>query len=205
MKSLYLTLFTVLSLPLSADIGLGTGSRTAPTSTEPSAQHDFSADKAALLEAIKLMSDEKGAAAAEKQMTQQAAAMRDMVKKYDDTVRQIDALAPQVETQMQKAVSGVADMAQGKGLTNERDKKLHALLMKNIPEEGYDASGAHDIDAAPAPPKKPERTAPPLRPLPQEPAEPLYDTSSVHDMDAIPVKRPERKAPPLRPLPKELQ
>lgn len=201
MKSLYLTLFTALALPLSADIGLGTGSRTAPATTEPSAQRDVAADKAALLEAIKLMTDEKGAAAAAKQMEQQHAAMQDIAKKYDDTLKQVDALGPQVEAQMQKEVSRVADMAEGKGLTSERDKKIHALLMKEIPEAGYDASGVHDIDAAPVPTKKSERQAPPLRPLPQEPVAPAYDTSSVHDIDATPVKRPERKAPPLRPLP----
>lgn len=201
MKSLYLTLFTALALPLSADIGLGTGSRTAPATTEPSAQRDVAADKAALLEAIKLMTDEKGAAAAAKQMEQQHAAMQDIAKKYDDTLKQVDALGPQVEAQMQKEVSRVADMAEGKGLTSERDKKIHALLMKEIPEDGYDASGVHDIDAAPVPTKKSERQAPPLRPLPQEPVAPAYDTSSVHDIDATPVKRPERKAPPLRPLP----
>lgn len=201
MKSLYLTLFTALALPLSADISLGTGSRTAPATTEPSAQRDVAADRAALLEAIKLMTDEKGAAAAAKQMEQQQAAMQDIARKYDDTLKHVDALGPQVEAQMQKEVDRVADMAEGQGLTTERDRKIHAVLMNAIPEEGYDASGVHDIDAAPVPTKKTERQAPPLRPLPQEPVEPAYDTSSVHEIDATPTEGPARKAPPLRPLP----
>lgn len=209
MKTLYLTLFVAVTMPCMADISIGSESRpTAPKVQASTAQPDLNAEKAALLEAIKLMTDEKGAAAAQKQLAGQQAAMQDMAKKYDEAVKQIDALGPQVEAQLQKEVSRVADMAEGKGLTSERDKKVHAILMQQIPESGYDASGAHDCGDSQAPEKsRPSRTAPPLRPLPHMPAEPVYDTSGVHDIDAAPApkKSDTRLAPPLRPLPPELR
>lgn len=209
MKTLYLTLFVAVTMPCMADISIGSDALpTAPKVQAPTAQPDLNAEKAALLEAIKLMTDEKGAAAAQKQLAGQQAAMQDMAKKYDEAVKQIDALGPQVEAQLQKEVSRVADMAEGKGLTSERDKKMHAILMQQIPESGYDASGAHDCGGSQAPEKSgPSRTAPPLRPLPHMPEEPVYDTSGVHDIDAAPApkKSDTRLAPPLRPLPPELQ
>jgi hypothetical protein len=209
MKTLYLTLFVAVAMPCMADISIGSESRPAsPKGQAPIAQPDLNAEKAALWEAIKLMTDEKGAAAAQKQLAGQQAAMQDMAKKYDEAVKQIDALGSQVEAQLQKEVSRVADMAEGKALTSERDKKMHAILMQQIPESGYDASGAHDFGGSQAPEKSAvSRTAPPLRPLPQMPTEPVYDTSGVHDIDAssAPKKSDARQAPPLRPLPAELQ
>ncbi len=208
MKSLYLPLFVALAMPCVADISIGTGRHPVAPEEQPAAQPDLKTEKAALLQAIKLMTDEKGAAAAEKQLAGQQAAMQDMAKKFDATVQQVDALGPQVEAQLQKEVSRVADMATGKGLTSERDKKMHAILMQRIPESGYDTSSAHEFGGAPAPEKSPAtRTAPPLRPLPQMPSEPVHDTSGVHDIDAAPApeKKDVRQAPPLRPLPKELQ
>ena len=212
MKTLYLTLFVAVAMPCMADISIGTG-RCRPVAADtsvakPAAQPDAVAEKAALVEAIKQITDEKGAAAAQKQLAGQQAAMQDIAKKYDEAVKQIDALGPQGEARLQKEVSRVADMAEGKGLTTERDKKMHAILMQQIPESGYDASGAHDFGGSQTPEKsEASRTAPPLRPLPQMPTEPVYDTSGVHDIDAsfAPKKSDARQAPPLRPLPAELQ
>ena len=168
MKSLYLPLFLALAMPCVADISIGTGRRPVAPAEQSAAQPDLNAEKNALLEAIKLMTDEKGAAAAEKQLSGRQAAMQDLAKRYDATVKQIDDLGPQVEAQLQKEISRTADMAAGKGLSSERDKKLHAILMQRIPAFGYDTSGVHDIDAAPAPQKKDVRQPPPLRPLPEE-------------------------------------
>ncbi len=209
MKTLCFTFLVAAAMPCIADISIGAESRpSAPKVQATAAQPDLNAEKAALLEAIKLMTDEKGAASAQKQLAGQEAAMQDMAKKYDDTVKQIEALGPQVEAQLQKEVSRVADMAEGKGLTAERDKKMHAILMQQIPESGYDTSGAHDFGGSQAPEKSASpRTAPPLRPLPQMPEAPVYDTAGVHDIDTAPApkKADTRQAPPLRPLPAELQ
>lgn len=172
MKTLYLALFVAVAMSCMADISIGTGRRPAataePTADQPAApaQADIAAEKTALLEVVKVMTDEKGAAAAAQQLAGQQAAMQDMAKKYDEAVRQIDALGPQVEALLQQEVSRVADMAQGKGLTSERDKKIHAILMQQIPESGYQAAGAHEIDSAPAPTPRAAKEAPPLRPLP---------------------------------------
>lgn len=168
MKSLYLILAAAMVLPCAADISIGSGRRSVEPVEQPAARPDLTAEKDALLEAIKLMTDEKGAAAAEKQLNAKKTAVEGVAKKYDETVRKIDALGPQVEAQLQKEVSRVADMAEGKGLVSERDKKMHAILMQNIPESGYDASGAHDIGGDKAPTPRKEKTPPPLRPLPPE-------------------------------------
>ena len=168
MKSLYLTLAAAMVLPCAADISIGTGRRPVAPQEQPAAQPDLTAEKADLIEAIKLMTDEKGAAAAEKQLNAKKAAVEGVAKKYDETVKKIDALGPQVESQLQKEVSRVSDMAAGKGLATDRDKKMHAVLMQNIPESGYDASGAHDIGGDKAPTPRKEKTPPPLRPLPPE-------------------------------------
>lgn len=209
MKTLCFTFLVAAAMPCIADISIGAESRpSAPKAQSTNAQPDLNAEKAALLEAIKLMTDEKGAVTAQKQLAGQEAAMQDMAKKYDDAVKQIDALGPQVESQLQKEVSRVADMAEGKDLTSERDKKMHAILMQQIPESGYDTSGAHDFGGSQPPEKSASsHTAPPLRPLPQMPEEPVYDTAGVHETDATPVpeKSTPRQAPPLRPLPAELQ
>ncbi|MBR5213194.1 MAG: hypothetical protein IKV92_02935 [Akkermansia sp.] len=171
MKTLYLTLFVAVAMPCMADISIGTG-RCRPVAADtsvakPAAQPDAVAEKAALVEAIKQITDEKGAAAAQKQLSSQHAAVRDKAKKYDETVKKIDELGPQVEAQLQQDVSRVADVVQGKGLRTERDQKIHDILMQNIPESGYDTSSAHEIDACPARVPTAESSIPALRPLPQ--------------------------------------
>lgn len=169
MKCLSFIISAALALPCPADISTGTGKRAvAPAEQQAAALPDLKAEKAALTEAIKLMTDETGAAAAEKQLAAQKAAAQDMATRYDATLQQADALGPQVEAQLQKEVSRAADMAEGKGLCTERDKKLHRLLRQRIPETGYDTSAAHDIGGKPAPQPKAARQAPPLRPLPAE-------------------------------------
>lgn len=168
MKSFYFTLFLAASLPCVADISTGSVGRPAAPVDCPAAQPDYSEEAAALTEAIKLMTDEARASSAQKQLQDKKAAVQDITKRYGETVEQIDSVGPQVEARLQKEVSVVADMAEGKGITTERDKKMHAILLQNIPESGYDASGVHDVGGTPPPTPRSEKEVPPLRPLPPE-------------------------------------
>ncbi len=103
MKSLYLTLFFVVALNGAADISLGFGNRITPPA-EPARPE---ADLQALPQAVQAVAGEKAAAAAQKQLSCQQAAMEKMVQQYHQTVQRIDTVAPQVEQQLQQKISEV--------------------------------------------------------------------------------------------------
>lgn len=157
-----------------ADISMGESRRPvpAPTAEQSAAVEALKVQKTQLLNALQGVTDAQSATSAEGQIKQLAGAivaMQQQLGGEDKMLRNAaeiymrDSGAMQIEAALQREIARVSAVAGGKILEGTG---LEQTLFRYIPEEGYDTSGAHDVDGNTRAPKRPERKAPPLRPMP---------------------------------------
>ena len=163
MKPFFVLLCALPILPCVADISI---TPQAPTSVPAVA--DVAAQKQELLEALKLIADEKAAAAAVQQLEKRYAALLDMQRRYDSAVQQTEAQAHQADAALQREMARVAALAEGANFATEQDAKHFELVKKHLQQQGGDTSAVHDIDNRPARVPTSEAQPPTLRPLPPE-------------------------------------
>ena len=180
-------IFTALILAATAttamaDISMGETRRptpqppaaTAPSTPRPAEQQPITWEmvknhKGQLLELLRSVTDAQSATQAQEQLLrlsttiageQQQLAAADA----SGAAYQQDPAAAQLEAQLQQEIARVARIAGG---AFAQKAGLQQALFRYIPETGYDTSGAHDIGGNRSEPERPQRTAPPLRPMPR--------------------------------------
>lgn len=162
MKKPFLFLLCAWSiLPCAADISI---TPQAPASGH--AEADVAAQKQELLEALKLIADEKAAAASVQQLEKRYAALLDMQRRYDSAVQQTEAQAKQADAALQREMARVAALAEGANFATEKEAKHFELVKKHLQQQESDTSSVHDIDNRPARVPTAEAQPPSLRPLP---------------------------------------
>lgn len=161
MKPFFVLLCALPSLPCTADISI---TPQAPVSRQ--SVPDVAAQKQELLEALKLIADEKAAAAAVQQLEKRYAALLDMQRRYDSAVQQTEAQAHQADAALQREMARVAALAEGANFATEKEAKHFELVKKHLQQQGDDTSSVHDIDNRPARVPTSEVQPPSLRPLP---------------------------------------
>lgn len=160
-----------------ADISMGESRRRPapqkPAATTPAEQQSITwetvrAHKGQLLELLRGVTDTQSAAQAQGQLLRLsstiAAEQQQLAGSNSATAYQQDPAAVQLEAQLQQEIARVAGIAGG---AFAQKAGLQQALFRYIPETGYDTSGAHDVGGTPREPERPQRTAPPLRPMPR--------------------------------------
>ncbi len=160
-----------------ADISMGESRRRPapqkPTATTPAEQQSITwetvrAHKGQLLELLRGVTDTQSAAQAQGQLLRLsstiAAEQQQLAGSNSATDYQQDPAAVQLEAQLQQEIARVAGIAGG---AFAQKAGLQQALFRYIPETGYDTSGAHDVGGSQREPERPQRTAPPLRPMPR--------------------------------------
>lgn len=160
-----------------ADISMGESRRRPapqkPAATTPAEQQSITwetvrAHKGQLLELLRGVTDTQSAAQAQGQLLRLsstiAAEQQQLAGSNSATAYQQDPAAVQLEAQLQQEIARVAGMAGG---AFAQKAGLQQALFRYIPETGYDTSGAHDVGGSQREPERPQRTAPPLRPMPR--------------------------------------
>lgn len=160
-----------------ADISMGESRRRPapqkPAATTPAEQQNITwetvrAHKGQLLELLRGVTDTQSAAQAQGQLLRLsstiAAEQQQLAGSNSATAYQQDPAAVQLEAQLQQEIARVAGIAGG---AFAQKAGLQQALFRYIPETGYDTSGAHDVGGSQREPERPQRTAPPLRPMPR--------------------------------------
>lgn len=165
-----------------ADISMGESRRRpapkapaapAPAAPTPAEQQSITwetvrAHKGQLLELLRGVTDTQSAAQAQGQLLRLsstiAAEQQQLAGSNSATDYRHDPAAVQLEAQLQQEIARVAGIAGG---AFAQKAGLQQALFRYIPETGYDTSGAHDVGGSPREPERPQRTAPPLRPMPR--------------------------------------
>ena len=163
MKPFIFLLSAVLLLPCAADICI-----TPQAPAAGNAAPDVAAQKQELLEALKLIADEKAAASAVQQLEQRYSALLDMQRRYNAAVQQTEVHAQQVDAALQQEMSRVVALAEGADFATDQDAKLFEIVKKHLQQQNGDTSAVHDIDNRPARVPSSEVQPPALRPLPPE-------------------------------------
>lgn len=159
-----------------ADISMGetrrptpqTPAATAPSTPRPAEQQPITWEmvknhKGQLLELLRGVTDAQSATQAQEQLLRLSTTIAGEQQQLDATYGQ-DPAAAQLEAQLQQEIARVAGIAGG---AFAQKAGLQQALFRYIPETGYDTSGAHDIGGNRSEPERPQRTAPPLRPMPR--------------------------------------
>lgn len=161
MKPFFVLLCALPILPCAADISI-----TPQAAASAPAVADVAAQKQELLEALKLIADEKAAAAAVQQLEKRYAALLDMQRRYDSAVQQTEAQAQQADAALQQEMARVAALAEGANFSTDKEAKHFELVKKHLQQQGTDTSAVHEIDNRPARVPTSEAQPPSLRPLP---------------------------------------
>lgn len=160
-----------------ADISMGESRRRPapqkPAATTSAEQQSITwetvrAHKGQLLELLRGVTDTQSAAQVQGQLLRLsstiAAEQQQLAGSNSATDYQQDPAAVQLEAQLQQEIARVAGIAGG---AFAQKAGLQQALFRYIPETGYDTSGAHDVGGSQREPERPQRTAPPLRPMPR--------------------------------------
>ena len=178
MKYLFTTiLLTALASTAMADISMGE-SRRRPAPKAPQATTPEAAPQAATWETVKTQKEQllnllrsittpQNAEQIQGQLQQLSSAIAEQQRNLAATGNAAypqDSTAAQLEAQLQQEINRVTGIAGG---AFAQQAGLHQVIFLYLPERGYDTSGAHDVDNNTREPERPQRTAPPLRPMPR--------------------------------------
>lgn len=169
-------LFTIILLAATAttamaDISMGESRRRpapkAPQASTPEQQsitpESINAQKTQLLELLRGVTNSQNAAQLQAQIQQLSTAIAKQPQPVNTTPEQA-AAASQLDAQLQQEIARVSGIT---GAAFTQQSGLHQVIFRYLPEEGYDTSGVHDVGNNTREPERPQRTAPPLRPMPK--------------------------------------